>query len=227
MGDDEGEDQEDGFGLRVSGEDGGEEVSGGAADVDEGLEGGEVVGGGDGIGLGAVDADHGFGEEGGLVGVLGEVVEDGHSHGVVEAGVAGLDGIEEVVDSCADHGAGHGEDGGAGGAGGGGLEGLAEGGEGEAVVGVLGDEAEVTEGAEEAVEGGGVSVGEGAEFVGGLRADGEVVGEVELGGDEEDLGDPVGGGHLNELGVRGEGGRGVGGHGGASVNMTVVYCVRK
>src|SRR5262249_10698400 len=74
-----------------------QQIAGSAADVDDRLEGGEVVRGGDRRRLRAVEADHRRVEVRRVGGMLTEVLEDSDAERFVEAGLAGLKRVEDLL----------------------------------------------------------------------------------------------------------------------------------
>ena len=166
----------------MAAEDGGKNVTRTSADVRDVGVGGEVVGGCDGGCIRDVMADEQVAEHGGFLGIAGEVVEEGDAEVLIERGLAGLDGVKEFRPGDDEEISGDGENGRTNGAGNVGPEGLGERSQGESVGFVLAEDAVTGEGAQEAVERGGVGVGEGCELFGGFGTVGEMVSQAQLGG---------------------------------------------
>src|SRR6476646_407079 len=82
----------------VARKNGRQHVAGRTADVDNSIEGREIVGCSDRRGLFAMDADHRLTEQGRLLGMLREVVEKSHPLRLLEAGLAGLDGMDDLIE---------------------------------------------------------------------------------------------------------------------------------
>lgn len=195
--------EDNSVGAGVGGEEGGEDVAGGSADVGDVSEGREIIGGSDGGRVGAVEADEQVREPGRFFGLGGEIFKKWHTEVGVEGGLAGEGAVVEAGPGDGEEGSGEGEDGVVDGAGNIGLERLSEGVEREAVVFVFGEDADRSEGAQEAIERGRVRVGENGELAGGLGAVGEVIGKTQLHGGAKQIGGAKSHGHLHELGLRG------------------------
>ena len=170
----------------MAAEDGGKNVTRTSADVGDVGVGGEVVGGCDGGCIRDVMADEQVAEHGGFFGIAGQVVEEGDAEVLIEGGLAGLDGVKEFRPGDDEKISGDGENGRTDGSGNVGAEGLGERSEGESVGFAFAEDAVTGEGAQEAVERGGVGVGEGCELFGGFGAVGEMVSDTQLGGCAEE-----------------------------------------
>jgi hypothetical protein len=103
-------------------------------------------------------ADEQVAEHGGFFGIAGQVVEERDAEVLIEGGLAGLDGVKEFRPGNDEEISGDGENGRTNGAGNIGPEGLGERSEGESLGFVLAEDAITGEGAQEAVERGGVGV---------------------------------------------------------------------